>query len=115
MNNTYDNGGQGNQYNVNNFQKSNIPNYQYHPMNSFTPPPISILGWIGRSILLTLLAIIPIVGWLVQIIMLFVWSGDGSKDMTFRNWAKAQLVVLAAVIILAIFIVIISCIIASSL
>lgn len=27
--------------------------------------------------------------------MLFVWSGDTTKEDTFRNWAKAQLIVMA--------------------
>ena len=30
--------------------------------------------------------------------MLFIWMGDTKKEDTFRNWAKAQLIVMAIVI-----------------
>ena len=64
---------------------------------------ISVGGWIGR----TLIPYIPIVGSIVYLIMLFVWSGDTKKEDSFRNWAKAQLVVMAISIVLAILLVII--------
>ena len=60
--------------------------------------PISIGGWIGRS----LIPCIPLVGGIVYLIMLFIWSGDTTKEDTFRNWAKAQLIVMAIVFVLAI-------------
>lgn len=65
--------------------------------------PISVGGWIGR----TLIPCIPFVGGLVYLIMLFIWSGDTNKEDTFRNWAKAQLIVMAVVIVLTIFAVVI--------
>ena len=34
--------------------------------------------------------------------MLFIWSGDTKKEDTFRNWAKAQLIVMAIGLVLAI-------------
>ena len=55
--------------------------------------PVSIGGWIGR----TLIPLIPIVGGLVYLIMLFIWSGDKTKQETFNNWAKAQLWVMLIV------------------
>ena len=60
--------------------------------------PISVGGWIGR----TLIPYIPLVGGIVYLIMLFIWSGDPKKEDTFRNWAKAQLIVMAIGIVLAI-------------
>ena len=60
--------------------------------------PVSVGGWIGR----TLIPCIPLVGGLVYLIMLFIWSGDQTKEDTFRNWAKAQLIVMAIVLVLAI-------------
>jgi hypothetical protein len=60
--------------------------------------PISVGGWIGR----TLIPCIPLVGGIVYLIMLFVWSGDTKKEDTFRNWAKAQLIVMAIVLVLVI-------------
>lgn len=62
---------------------------------TYTPPftgdPVSVGGWIGRS----LIPYIPLVGGLVYLIMLFIWSGDHGKEETFRNWAKAQLILMA--------------------
>ena len=55
-------------------------------------------GWIGR----TLIPCIPVLGSLVYLVMLFIWSGDSKKEDTFRNWAKAQLIILAIVLGLAI-------------
>ena len=65
--------------------------------------PISLGGWIGRS----LIPLSPLVGGIVYLIMLFVWSGDTKKEDTFRNWAKAQLIVMAIVIVLTILIAIV--------
>jgi hypothetical protein len=59
---------------------------------------ISVGGWIGR----TLIPCIPLVGGIIYLIMLFVWSGDKKKEDTFRNWAKAQLIVMAIVIVLTV-------------
>ncbi|MBQ7036072.1 MAG: hypothetical protein IJN74_01095 [Clostridia bacterium] len=62
-------------------------------------------GWIGRS----LIPMIPFVGGLIYFIMLFIWAGDKSKEVSFNNWAKAQLVVMLIGVVLAIlFIVIIA-------
>ena len=60
--------------------------------------PVSVGGWIGRS----LIPLIPLVGGIVYLIMLFIWSGDTTKEETFRNWAKAQLIVMAVVLVFTI-------------
>ena len=60
--------------------------------------PISVGGWIGR----TLIPCIPVVGGIVYLIMLFIWSGSKDKEETFRNWAKAQLIVIGVIVALAI-------------
>ena len=65
--------------------------------------PITVGGWILRS----LIPMIPIVGSLIYFIMLFVWSGDKSKEESFNNWAKAQLWTMLIVAILVVFILII--------
>ena len=64
--------------------------------------PVSVGGWIGRQ----LIPCIPLVGGIVYLIMLFIWSGDKKKEESFRNWAKAQLVVMAIFVVLAIICVI---------
>ena len=68
-----------------------------------TKEPVSIGGWIGRS----LIPCIPLVGGLVYLIMLFIWSGDTKKEDTFRNWAKAQLIVMAVVVVLTIIVAVV--------
>ena len=70
------------------------PAYQQNP----TKDPISIGGWIGRS----LIPYIPLVGGIVYLIMLFIWSGDNKKEDTFRNWAKAQLIIMAVVLVISV-------------
>ena len=73
----------------------------YNPVNPVAPAAkesISVGGWIGRS----LIPFIPLVGGIVYLIMLFIWMGDTKKEDTFRNWAKAQLIVMAIVVGLSI-------------
>jgi hypothetical protein len=78
--------------------------YGYYPPQQPTEQPISVGGWIGRS----LIPCIPFVGGIIYLIMLFVWMGDKTKEETFRNWAKAQLIVMGIAIGLVILLVIFS-------
>ena len=71
--------------------------YPAYPWNS-SKEPISVGGWICRS----LIPMIPLVGGIVYLVMLFIWSGDVRKEDTFRNWATAQLIVMAVVLVLGI-------------
>ena len=70
----------------------------YNPVAPAAKESISVGGWIGRS----LIPFIPLVGGIVYLIMLFIWMGDTNKEDTFRNWAKAQLIVMAIVVGLSI-------------
>ena len=63
--------------------------------------PVSVAGWIGRS----LIPMIPLLGPIIYFIMLFVWSGDNSKEESFKNWAKAQLVVMLIGVILSLVVI----------
>ena len=78
--------------------------YGYYPPQQPVEQPISVGGWIGRS----LIPCIPGVGAIIYLIMLFVWMGDKTKEETFRNWAKAQLIVMGIVIGLLILLIIFS-------
>ena len=75
-------------------QQANVPARQFQPKKE----SVSVGGWIGRS----LIPFIPLVGGIIYLIMLFIWSGDTKKEDTFRNWAKAQLIVMAIVVVLGI-------------
>ena len=70
---------------------------------NYPKEPISVGGWIGRS----LIPCIPLIGSIVYLIMLFIWSGDKTKEETFRNWAKAQLIITAVVLVLTIVLVVV--------
>ena len=72
--------------------------------------PISVGGWIGRS----LIPMIPLAGGIVYLIMLFIWSGDKTKEDTFRNWAKAQLILTGIFIVLWIILVAIGFVLAAN-
>ena len=89
--------------------------YGYYPPQQPTEQPVSVGGWIGRS----LIPYIPGVGWIIYLIMLFVWMGDKTKEESFRNWAKAQLIVMgilfALVLVLMIFMAVLGVSIAESL
>ena len=76
--------------------------YGYYPPQQPTEQPISVGGWIGRS----LIPCIPVVGAIIYLIMLFVWMGDKTKEETFRNWAKAQLIVMGIVVGLSVLLII---------
>ena len=80
-----------------NVRQNAYPAYQ-QPMGGMPKAPVTVGGWIGRS----LIPMIPIVGWLVYIIMLFIWTGDSTKEDTFRNWAKAQLIVMGVTIVVVV-------------
>lgn len=84
-----------NSNNYNNQQQAGAFNNQPNP-NPYVHPndkaPISMGGWIGRL----LIPYIPCVGSIVFLIMLLIWTGDQTKDETFKNWAKAQLIISAA-------------------
>ena len=75
-----------------------IPPYNYgapvyNPQNL---EPVSVGTWVG----ILLLMCIPC----VNIILLFVWAfGDGKESR--KNWAKAQLIILAVVIVIYIILI----------
>ena len=60
--------------------------------------PISFLNWLGSYALL----FIPFVGFLIFIIMLFVWSFDGKTSESKKNWARVNLIITLIVIILVV-------------
>ena len=80
-----------------------VPGQNPTPINYYVPEKkhVSVGGWILRY----LINVIPCVGPIIFIIMLFVWSFDESYDDTSRNWAKAQLIWLAISVVLSILIV----------
>lgn len=64
--------------------------------------PVSFLNWLGSYALV----LIPFVGWLVFLIMLFVWAFGGYVPTSKKNWARAILVLMAIGIVIAIIFII---------
>ena len=80
----------------------NINQYQSRPepMNEQErQAPISFKNWI----LTLLLPFIPVVGWLVYLVMLFVWAFDSSTPKSKKNWARASLIMYLIVFVIMIF------------
>jgi len=57
--------------------------------------PLSVKDWLVTLLLLA----IPIVG----IVLLFVYAFGSNENVNRQNWAKAQLIMLAIVMVLVIF------------
>lgn len=63
--------------------------------------PISFVNWMGTM----LLPLIPFVGPLIYIVMLFVWSFSSDAPKSKKNWARATLIITVIVIILFVFMI----------
>ena len=84
-----------------------VPVYQAPPVYqknaTADEEPISV----GKWFLYHLIPMIPMVGSLVYIIMLFVWAfGGAERNTTFRNWAKAQLIYQAVMLVVLILLIV---------
>lgn len=75
------------------------PMYSENLNKSSNAEPISVLKWIGVFFLTS----IPI----VYFIMLFIWGFGNTQDKTFKNYAKAQLIMGVITIVLTIVLIII--------
>ncbi len=60
--------------------------------------PTSFLDWLGTYGIM----LIPCVGWLVFIIMLFVWGFGNNASTSKKNWARATLIYVGVILILVI-------------
>ena len=75
----------------------------YTSSNSSAPVEHKSIGqWIGVAIVTS----IPLLGF----ILLLIWAfGDGSKnDPTFRNWARAQLIIMIIVTVLSVVLIVVT-------
>lgn len=86
-------------------QSTQNSGYYASPVQSAPQPQASVYRepvTAGGYILRYLINLIPLVGWLIYIVMLFVWAGDKTKEESFNNWAKAQLIIILISVILVI-------------
>mgnify|MGYP007135335969 CR=1 FL=1 len=54
--------------------------------------PISFLQWLGTYAILFLPMFIPVIGWVVPLVMLFVWAFANNQSVSKRNWSRATLI-----------------------
>ncbi|HWT26510.1 MAG TPA: hypothetical protein VN131_01090 [Mobilitalea sp.] len=65
--------------------------------------PIPFINWLATyGIILIPTLFIPFIGWIVPIVMLFVWAFNNKTVKSKKNWARATLIFLVVYIILAI-------------
>jgi len=64
---------------------------------------ISFFQWIKMYAILFLPSFIPFVGWVVPLVMLFVWGFANNTQPTKKNWSRATLVFLFVNIIVVAF------------
>lgn len=82
-----------------------VPTYQ--PPPRYIPPqmnngeePVSV----GKWILYRLIQLVPI----AYLIMLFVWAFGNAENTTFRNWARAELILYGILVVLCIIIIVLA-------
>lgn len=59
---------------------------------------VSIGAWAMRMVI----PIIPFIGPIIYLIMLFIWINDSSKEKSVSNWAWAQLIVMGIIIVVSV-------------
>lgn len=93
---------QGNPYNAGSGPIPNgMPgaNQQINPNQVQQPErPTSFLDWLGTYGIM----LIPCVGWLVFLVMLFIWGFGNNASASKKNWARATLVFAGVILVLVI-------------
>lgn len=98
-----DNAYQNYNQNYNQAQPYQQPNYVQPPAASTEDEHMTVGGWIG----VFCINLIPCVGSLVYIIMMFVWAFGSTPKKSLKTFARAQLLIMAIVLVLVIILFII--------
>lgn len=69
--------------------------------NETTEKPISFGNWMGSMLLM----FIPIIGFFIYLVMMFVWAFGSDTPQSKKNWARASLVVMIICLVLFLFII----------
>lgn len=72
------------------------------PSNDFKP--MSAWKWIG----LTFLPLIPLVGSIIYLVLMFKWAFGSTKDLSLKGYARANLIMMLFAIVIIILVTIIS-------
>lgn len=85
-------------YNVNyqaqSYSSDNSAGYNPYGQQTHTPEPKKVVTT-GQWILRYLINLIPCVGGIIYLVMLFIWMNDKTYEESSSNWAKAQLIWIA--------------------
>ena len=73
------------------------PNYTQKPVAPVQDEHMSVGAWVG----VFCINLIPCVGSLVYIIMMFVWAFGNTPKKSLKNFAKAQLLIMAVLLVLS--------------
>ena len=90
-NNQYSNG-QG----YNQPQPYQQPQYQYQQPMYQEDEHVSVGMWIG----IWCINLIPIAGSIIFLVMLFVWAFGSTPKKSLKTWARAQLILLLAIVVI---------------
>ena len=101
--NAYQDYNQNYNQNYNQAQPYQQPNYVQPPAASTEDEHMTVGGWIG----VFCINLIPCVGSLVYIIMMFVWAFGSTPKKSLKTFARAQLLIMAIVLVLVIILFII--------
>jgi hypothetical protein len=70
--------------------------YTDEPRSYNRQAPVSTGKWVG----IKFIKWIPAVGGIIYLVMLFIWAfGSDNQNETFRNWAKAELIMAAILVV----------------
>ena len=58
---------------------------------------MTVWKWIG----LDLINIIPVVGWVIYLVLMFKWAFGSTKDLSLKGYAKSRLLLMLIAIILS--------------
>jgi len=91
---------QGNPYNMAPVPPNMAPDGMMYNNPGMAPSekPTSFLDWLGTYGIM----LIPCVGWLVFIVMLFVWGFGNNASTSKKNWARATLIFVGVLLLLVI-------------
>lgn len=68
-----------------------------------TEKPITFLHWLGLYAVMFIPMFIPFIGWIVPLVMLFVWAFANNTPVSKKNWSRATLIFLLVYFIVAVF------------
>ncbi|NLP33869.1 MAG: hypothetical protein GX359_01580 [Clostridiales bacterium] len=77
-----------------------------HSIAQETEKPVTFVQWLGVYALLFIPLFIPMVGWIIPLVLLFVWAFANNTPTTKKNWSRATLIFLLVYFIITVITVI---------